>query len=109
MCKYVYIYIYICICLYIYIYIYIFQFHINYKEKPTQIDTHTPHTIDSVAHFVALASNCFGQIEFLKLLLDFEPTPKLSKNKHFQKRPQNTKNQTVRRQGLDFETDFDAF
>ena len=91
------------------IYIYIFLFPISYKEKTRRRSTHTPHTIDSVAHFVALASNFSEQIEKLKLLVDFEPTPKSSKKQHFQKPPQNTKSQTLRRQGLDFYTDFDDF
>ena len=71
-------------------YIILFLFPINYKEKTRRRSTHTPHTIDYFAHFVALAS-ISEQIENLKLLVDFEPTPKSSTNQFFQKPPKTQK------------------
>ena len=87
---------------------YVFLFPINHKEKIRR-RLPPPTTIDSVAHFVTLASNFSEQIEKIKLLVDFEPTPKSSKKQHSPTPPQNIKSQTLRRQGLDFYADFDDF
>ena len=89
---------------------YMFLFPINYKEKTWRRSTPPPHT-----HHRFCCTFCCLSVEFLRTnrkfekIVDFEPTPKSSKNQHFQKPLQNTKSQTVRRQGLDFETDLDDF